>query len=109
MEINQIQNEVKQLMKVVNGKHKFPYPNIMSVLKAYEEMGELTQLIIESTIKSRKSDKLDIKDIKEEIGNELADITIVILGLANDYDLQLEEYVNKKMEKHLERWTKVKE
>ncbi|MBU4501726.1 MAG: hypothetical protein KKA79_03985 [Nanoarchaeota archaeon] len=107
MEIKQTQNEVKQLMKVVNGKHRFPYPNIMSVLKAYEEMGELTQLIIESTVKSRKGGKLKIDDIKGEIGDELADLFIVILGLANDYDIQLEEHIRKKMKKHLERWTKV--
>lgn len=108
MEIKQIQTKVKQLMKVVNGKHKFPYPNIMSVLKAYEEMGELTELIIESTVKSRKGDKLRIEDIKEEIGDELADLSIVIFGLANDYNIQLEQHIHKKMKKHLERWRKVK-
>ena len=36
MEVKKIQQDVKELMKIVNSKHGFSFPNIMSVLKAYE-------------------------------------------------------------------------
>jgi len=107
MEIKNLQEDVEKLMKIVNDKHGFPYPNIMSIMKAYEELGELTQLIIESTIKTRKGDILKTEEIKDDIGDELADISIVIMGLANDYNVDLEKHIDKKMQKHKSRWDKV--
>lgn len=107
MGIKKLQEDVCELMKVVNSKHGFPYPNIMSILKLYEELGELTQLIIESTVKTRKGDVLKIEEVREDIGDELADISIIIAGLANDYDVDLVKHIEKKMLKHKDRWDNV--
>ncbi len=107
MEIKKTQEDVRELMKVVNAKHGFAYPNIMSIMKAYEEMGELTSLVIESTVKSRKGDVVDVDLVRDKIGGEVADVMIVLFGIANDYDVDLEECVKKKMAKHKARWDKV--
>ncbi len=107
MQIKELQKKIEELVSMINKKHKFPYPNIIGLLKTYEELGELSSLIVESTIKTRKGDKQEIEEVKEEIGKELADALIAVISLANDYGIDLEEYINKKMKKHNERWNKI--
>jgi len=102
-EIKQLQEDIKELVAHINKTHKHDNPELISYMKAVEEMGEVAQVLLSSQIKSRKHDQLSKEEVKEDIGCEIADCIIALISLANDFDVDLKEVIDKKMKKHTDR------
>jgi|ETNmetMinimDraft_2_1059921.scaffolds.fasta_scaffold253271_2 NTP pyrophosphatase (non-canonical NTP hydrolase) len=102
-DIKELQNNIKELVAHINKTHNHDKPELISFMKASEEMGEIAQVLLSSQIKSRKNDQLSKEEVKEELGCEVADCIIALISLANDFDVDLKEVLDKKMKKHIDR------
>lgn len=103
MEVSKLQIEIKKLVKTINYKHQHKSPEAISYMKLIEEVGELTQSILKTQISNRKHTKNSVEDVKNELSDEFSDVVISLFALANDFDIDLENEINKKLEKHKER------
>jgi len=101
--MRKLQIDIKELVSKINKTHEHPYPELVSFLKVVEELGEITPVLLSTQIKSRKHEKLDKYQVKQEVGDEIADCIIALLSLANDFDVDISECVDQKMKKHIER------
>ena len=104
-DIKSLQGRIKELVDKINSKHKHSCPDLISFMKVVEELGEITEILLRTHIKSRKHDKLSKEKVKEEMGSEIADCIIAVLSLANDFDVDISEFLEKKLKKHEERCT----
>jgi NTP pyrophosphatase (non-canonical NTP hydrolase) len=103
MDIVDLQIEIKELVERINNKHKHPNPQLISLMKVLEELGETTKIILSSEIKTRKGEKKSQKEIQEELNDELADTIIALISLANDYNVDINQSIVKKLEIHKNR------
>ena len=60
-------------------------------------------MLLSSQITSRKNEKLPEYAIKDKLGCEIADCLIALLSLANDFEIDISQYVNEKLKKHIKR------
>ncbi|MCK5299843.1 MAG: hypothetical protein KAJ54_01715 [Candidatus Aenigmarchaeota archaeon] len=102
-EIKKLQEDIKYLVSKINNTHKHEKPELISYMKVIEEVGEITEVLLSNQIKSRKHEKLSKEYIKKPLGDEIADCIIALLSLANDFDIPIEESIDKKMKKHYQR------
>ena len=100
MNIKELQMNIKKLVSRINGTHKHNNPHFISFMKIIEELGEITKFILSTEIKSRKGEKKQRHEIKEQLSDELADTIIAIISLANDYDINIETAISRKFEVH---------
>jgi NTP pyrophosphatase (non-canonical NTP hydrolase) len=103
MEIKQLQEEIKELVERINNNHGYDQPEIISYMKVVEEVGEITDMMIKTQIDSRKGEKMSKEEVKEEIGKEISDAVIALISLANDFNIDLNEFLEKKMSVHNDR------
>lgn len=103
MKIKNLQIEIKELVTKINNKHKHPYPELISYMKLIEEVGEITEIMLSNQISTRKKEKQTKKNIKELLGDEIADTMISLISLANDFDIDMEKYISKKLSIHFKR------
>lgn len=80
---------IKKLQAFIKSKDHNPDLKQAYFLKLIEEVGELSEAI-------RKNHRLEQKDIKGTIEEELYDVLYYLLALANVYDIDLEECVRLK-------------
>lgn len=104
MEVKEVQKLVKELEDKIMSKDSFEYPQLLRSLKVMEELGEVSDVLIRLLVKSRKGDKLKIEEVKEELGFEIVDTLIPLIGIANQYNINLEEVIKKKLETHNKRY-----
>ena len=67
-----------------------------SVLKLYEEVGELAQAVLIHNKKSRPEKFVSVEESKNMIAQELADVVGMCLVNAELFDIDLEEAIDKK-------------
>lgn len=103
MDINELQRDVKELVAGINRYHQHPNPQLISYMKLLEEVGEVSQVMLASEIPSRKGLKVPQEEIQESLGLELADTLIALVSVANDYNINLAHYVQKKLDEHHEK------
>lgn len=80
---------IRKMQKYLKEKYKRIKPEDMKntqryFLKLIEEVGELAEVI-------RKDKKMEEKNIKGTIEEELSDVLYYVLMIANTYDIDLEE------------------
>ena len=80
---------VSKLQEYIKNKDYNPDLKQGYFLKLIEEVGELSEAI-------RKSNRLENGDIKGTIEEELYDVLYYILAIANVYDINIEECIEKK-------------
>lgn len=100
MNIRELQEQIRELVRRINGKHGHSSPNIISFMKVIEEMGEITKVMLKAEINSRKGDKLQKDEVKEQLGHEISDAIIALISLANDYDIDIATAIAHKFEVH---------
>ena len=101
--IQELQKEVKKLVTRINNKHKHDRPELISYMKLVEEVGEISEVLLSGEIDSRKEAKKTKEEVKEKLGDEIADSIITLVGLANDFDIDLPEAIQEKLKIHSER------
>lgn len=108
MDLRILQVQIKQLVAKINVKHNHPYPELISHMKLIEEIGEITELMLSNQIDSRKTKKQSKTDIKDKLGDEIADSMIALIALANDFDIDICKHISFKLTKHMMRETEQK-
>lgn len=103
MEIKELQQDIKVLVEKINKNHKHSHPELISYMKVVEELGEITEELLRNQVKSRKGERVEKEEMKNELGDEIADCLVALISLANDFDIQLEKHLGKKMSIHKER------
>jgi len=90
-----IKIEHKRLLKFYNFKNKneMTYP---ITLKIFEEIGEMSQAILHTNSLQRKE---KLENNNENIGEELSDVIITILLLAENLDIDIKSELKNKIEK----------
>ena len=73
---------------------------LSSSVKLYEELGELSELVLSS--KQRKEKNVDAN--KEALADEFADVLIAVSMLAHDMNVDIEEALKNKIKKINERY-----
>lgn len=82
------------------------WPPLANLARLVEEVGELARLVNhEFGPKTKKSD-----EARQELGDELGDVLFVILAMANEQEIDLENALNRVLAKYRERdsdrWTR---
>ncbi len=96
MEINELQKQVKELLKKIDSKQKGNHDTETTFVHLIEEIGEVSRQLYNEKI---GRDELDKKNIKEE----LSDVLMLVLQLANNFNIDLEQEVKNKILKLKER------
>jgi NTP pyrophosphatase (non-canonical NTP hydrolase) len=100
MTIQEAQNQVHEWIKTYGVRY---FDERTNTLLLAEELGEFTRLIArEFGEQSFKKDR-NPADIKAAISNEMADMMFVIICLANQMDINLEEALSKNLDKKTKR------
>ncbi len=100
MTIQEAQNQVNQWIETYGVRY---FDERTNTLLLAEELGEFTRLIARQY--GEQSFKKDHKptDIKAAISDEMADMMFVIICLANQMDINLEEALTKNLDKKTKR------
>ena len=105
MTIKELQIEQKGIKKLIIKKlGKTPYSSMLHCLKAQEELGEVADVLIRITAGSRKG-KLKKKEGIKMLGKEIADTICCLVGLANNYNIDLDSAIQKKLKKDKKRYS----
>lgn len=96
MEIKDLQKDVDQWIKTIGVRY---FNELTNLAILTEEVGELARII------SRKYGEQSFKDKEEEVnlGDEMADVLWVLVCLANQTGVDLEEAIKKNIEKKTNR------
>lgn len=105
MRISELQKEIKDMEdKLMEKGGYFEHPQLLRVLKVNEELGEMSRIILRLLVKTRKGDKLNLDQVKEELSLEIIDTITPLIGIANHFDIDLEEAFVKKLAINKERY-----
>lgn len=105
MHISELQKEINEIEhKIMEKGGYFEYPQLLRVLKVNEELGEMSRIILRLLVKTRKGDKLDLEQVKEELSLEIIDTMTPLIGIANHFNINLEEAFVKKLAINQERY-----
>ena len=94
MDMITLQSKIKKLVDTINLQHRHPQPELISYI------GEITQLLITNQITTRKNKKQSKQDIKADLGDEIADSIIALISLANDFNINIQSHIIKKLAIH---------
>lgn len=104
MELSELQKQIEVMEnELIEKGGPFEYPQLLRVIKVNEELGELSRIILRMLVKTRKGDKLNFEEIKEELSMELVDTIAPLIGLANHFKVDLEKSFAKKLAINSER------
>ena len=107
MNIKELQKMIKDAEDFILKKMgKFQYSNLIRCLKAQEELGEVADVLIRIEVGSRKG-KISPEEGKKELGKEIVDTIVPLIGLANFYNIDLDSIFEEKLKKDKERYKKV--
>lgn len=109
MDLSEAQKEARKLQAFIDSKREanFPYPSMIRCLKAQEELGEVADVLIRHYFGTRKG-KVGKEKAKEMIGEEIADVLFLLFEIANNFEVDLNVELKKKLKKSQKRWKKVK-
>ncbi len=98
----QVQEKIVAVSDIYARKFDIERDGDWYILKLHEEIGELTKVHLENTMRSRKSNiKADAKEIVENLGEEIADVYAHTLLLANHYGVDIAKEVERKWLRYL--------
>ena len=98
--INSLQTEVDNWIKAYGVRYFSEMTNLAILM---EEVGELSRLMSREYGEQSFKEGKKALDIKEAIADELSDILFVITCLANQMNINLEEAIDKNIEKKTRR------
>jgi NTP pyrophosphatase (non-canonical NTP hydrolase) len=106
MNINKLQKIVNHTESIIEKKMgKFQYSNLIRCLKSQEELGEVADILVRIEVGSRKG-KISLAEGKKKLGEEIVDVIVPLIGLANFYDIDLSPIFEKKFKRDKERYKK---
>lgn len=98
----QVQEKIVAVSDIYARKFDIERDGDWYILKLHEEIGELTKVHLENTLRSRNSNTIsDPKEIIENLGEEIADVYAHTLLLANHYGVDIAKEVERKWLRYL--------
>lgn len=105
MTIKELQKEQKKIKKLIIKKLGKPsHSSMLHCLKAQEELGEVADILIRIVSGSRKG-KLTKEKGAKILSKEIADVICCLIGLANNYNIDLDSAIQKKLKKDKKRYS----
>jgi NTP pyrophosphatase (non-canonical NTP hydrolase) len=104
MQLKQLQETARQIVSMIDKKNPSESAVLINTLKVVEEIGELSEDVINLYSGQRKRKDKNEQELKENIAIEIADIIIVLAILSERLGLDLEDAVAKKCNKEKQRW-----
>lgn len=98
MTLKELQKELVKTHRLFEKKYKMKASGKYTALKVMEELGEFIKvmLVCENEVTDLKKKKYDGKNIKDEMGEELADVFGWLIYLADIYNIDFEKELKKK-------------
>ncbi len=91
MQLNNLQKRCSQLVKKIDKKYQIQRDPQLTVCQLFEELGELVEKVNYKKLRNKKTKKGELED-------EFADVFIQLCSLAEFYDINLENSINKKIQ-----------
>jgi len=92
MELNELQKKADEIIDKIDEKLNCSHDINSTILHLIEELGEVSRELNKPNIRNEDIDK-------EELGDEIADVFLLLLRIANLNDINLEESIKRKIEK----------
>lgn len=96
MQISELQTQVDEWIKTHGVKYFAPLTNLGILM---EEVGEVSRIMVREYGEQSKKES----DKHKNLADELADVLWVLTAIANQCDINLEEAIQKNMEKKTQR------
>ena len=96
MEFKELQNKVFAVEKAYGKKFGIEIDEDYTLLKLYEEMGEMSQAILISRKKCRPEKYPGEQEAKEKLAEEMADVLGLLITNAKLLNIDLEKALDKK-------------
>ena len=90
MNLQEFQKKATAIVKKLDEKHRITHESNMTLLHLVEEFGEIARELYNEKSGREKIDK-------DNLGQEIADVIILLAQLADCYNLDLEEILEKKL------------
>jgi NTP pyrophosphatase (non-canonical NTP hydrolase) len=108
MDLKDLQIGIKELSERSNKNLSYDKPEVISYMKIIEEIGEITNIMVETQLLSRKDGPITKERAKEELGRGISDAIIALFSLANNSNIDMNEAIKKKMSIHDDRYKYLK-
>ena len=91
MNLTEFQKEAVKIVDDIDTKYKGTHDNDTTIVHLIEELGEIAREIYNEKM---GRDKIDIENLKEEF----ADVYLLLAKLADNFSINLEEAIKKKID-----------
>ena len=96
MQIKQLQKKISKILLSNSKRDNIKIDDDYLMLKLTEELGEFVQAYVVHNKRCRPEKYLSIQKSKKEMAKELSDVLGIILVIANNLNIDLEEAIVKK-------------
>jgi len=104
IKMNELIEELwKEMKSKVKDKSEKEF-SVLQVLKGMEELGEIADLILRDYGAKRKHKDISKKEIKRRLGEEIADVMLVLLLLSKNKNIDIDKHLKDKIKIEIERW-----
>jgi len=97
MDLHEFQKKSVELLKEIDSKHKGEHDTDTTIVHLLEELGEVSRQLFNQKIGRAELDK-------ENLGEEISDCMILLVQLAHNFDIDVENAVEAKLKKLQERF-----
>ena len=100
MKISEAQSNIDQWIKKYGVRY---FSELTNMVILSEEVGELAKLVARKYGEQSFKNEISNQEVKEKISDEMADVMFVLMCLANQMDINLEDAFHKNIEKKTSR------
>ena len=100
MKISEAQNKIDDWIKEYGVRY---FNELTNMVILSEEVGELSRLVARKYGEQSFKKPISDQEVKEKISDEMADVMFVLMCLANQMDINLEDAFHKNIEKKTRR------
>jgi NTP pyrophosphatase (non-canonical NTP hydrolase) len=91
MEVKEYQKLIAEIVNKIDKKHNVERTSQLNISQLVEELGELAKEVNRENLRNEKPEKKDLED-------EFADVLILLIKLADHFDVDIEKAVLDKIE-----------
>lgn len=96
MEFEELRKKIIEVGSDYRTRNDIVMDKNSTLIKLFEEVGELSQAVLIHQNKCRKSKIVKEEESKKHLSEEMADAFCLIIMCANEFDVDLEDAIDKK-------------
>lgn len=96
MEFKELEEKIIEIGRLYDKRHGVKVDENFALLKLQEEVGELAEAVLIYRNQCRAHKKIDSREAKKNLANELADVIGVTINIAHLFDIEMSEALNDK-------------